>query len=120
MMTKTMRLGRDAEVKSGTSGEYVPLSLAYNIGFGDNKKTVWVGAIWHGKRAASAAQYLTKGSQVTVSLRDVEPNLYNEKLSLKATVVELDFVGSKQEQAPATKPKARPAPEDDLDSDIPF
>jgi single-strand DNA-binding protein len=122
MMTKTMRLGRDAEVKSGNNGEFVSLSLAYNVGFGDNKRTVWVSAIWFGKQAISACQYLTKGSQVTVSLKDIEPHVYNEKASLKGVVVELDFVGAKQEStpAPAPKPKAKPEPADDLDDDIPF
>ena len=121
MMTKTMRLGRDAEVKQGNNGEFVPLSLAYNVGYGDNKRTVWVSAMWYGKRAASAAQYLTKGKQVTVSMTDVEPNIYNDKVSLKGIVQELEFVGANQEQAPAPKPKAKPAPADDLDDDmIPF
>lgn len=124
MMTKTMRLGRDAEIKNGSNGEFVGLSLAYNVGFGDNKRTVWVSAIWFGKQALGAAQYLAKGSQVTVSLRDVEPQIYGEKASLKGVVVELDFVGSKQESAPAPQPKPRPKPATnpygDLDDDIPF
>lgn len=121
MMTKTMRLGRDAEIKNGNAGEFVSLSLAYNVGFGDSKRTVWVSAIWFGKQAIGACQYLTKGSQVTVSLKDVEPQTYKENASLKGVVAELDFVGAKQEQAPAPKPKAKPAPADDLDDDmIPF
>ena len=122
MMTKTMRLGRDAEIKNGSNGEFISLSLAYNVGFGDSKRTVWVSAIWFGKQALGAAQYLTKGGQVTVSLRDVEPQTYNEKASLKGVVVELDFVGAKQESAPASPPKPKPAsrPPNDLDDDIPF
>ena len=117
-----MRLGRDAEIKNGSNGEFISLSLAYNVGFGDSKHTVWVSAIWFGKQALGAAQYLTKGGQVTVSLRDVEPQTYNEKASLKGVVVELDFVGAKQESAPASPPKPKPAsrPADDLDDDIPF
>lgn len=122
MMTKTMRLGRDAEIKNGSNGEFISLSLAYNVGFGDSKRTVWVSAIWFGKQALGAAQYLTKGGQVTVSLRDVEPQTYNEKASLKGVVVELDFVGAKQESAPASPPKPKPASRlpNDLDDDIPF
>ena len=120
MMTKTMRLGRDAEVKSGNNGEFVSLSLAYNVGFGDNKRTVWVSAIWFGKQAIGACQYLTKGGQVTVSLKDVEPQVYKENVSLKGVVLELDFVGAKQESIPTPNPKPKPAPVDDLDSDIPF
>ena len=122
MMTKTMRLGRDAEIKNGNNGEFVTLSLAYNVGFGDSKRTVWVGAAWFGKQALGAAQHLAKGGQVTVSLRDVEPQIYNDKVSLKGVVVELDFVGSKQESASAPPPKPKPAAKsaDDLDDDIPF
>ena len=122
MMTKTMRLGRDAEIKNGSNGEFVALSLAYNVGFGDSNRTVWVSAIWFGNQALGAAPYLAKGSQVTVSLRDVEPQAYNDKVSLKGVVVELDFVGSKQESASAPPPKPKPAAKsaDDLDDDIPF
>lgn len=121
-MTKTMRLGRDAEIKNGNNGEFVTLSLAYNVGFGDSKRTVWVGATWFGKQALGAAPYLEKGGQVTISLRDVEPQIYNDKVSLKGVVVELDFVGSKQESASAPPPKPKPAAKsaDDLDDDIPF
>ena len=119
MMTKTMRLGRDAEVKQGNNGEFVPLSLAYSVGYGDNKRTVWVSAMWYGKRAASAAQYLTKGKQVTVSMTDVEPNIYNDKVSLKGIVQELEFVGSAND-AQAPKPAPKPAAQDDGLDDVPF
>jgi single-strand DNA-binding protein len=118
MLTKTMRLVRDAELKTGNGGDFVILSLAYSVGFGENKRTVWVSAAWFGKQAIGAQPYLLKGSQVTVSLKDVEPNLYNEKVSLRGSVVELDFAGSKNEQQQAPKPKK--SENDDLDSDLPF
>jgi single-strand DNA-binding protein len=118
MLTKTMRLGRDAELKNGNGVDFVSLSLAYNVGFGENKRTVWVSAAWFGKQAIGAQQYLLKGSQVTVSLRDVEPNLYNEKVSLRGVVVELDFVGSQAQQAPK---RTTPPSYENLDDDgLPF
>jgi single-strand DNA-binding protein len=121
MLTKTMRLGRDAELKNGNGGDFVSLSLAYNVGFGENKRTVWVSATWFGKQAIGAQQYLLKGSQVTVSLRDVEPNLYNEKVSLRGIVSELDFVGQKSEQSQQAPKKATPPSFENLDDDaLPF
>ena len=97
--------------------------MAYNVGFGDKKRTVWVSAIYSGKKALGAVPYLTKGKQVTVSLNDVEPNLYNENVSLKGYVVDLEFVGNKDESKPATQAKQAQQPVDDgsgLEDDIPF
>jgi hypothetical protein len=119
MLTKTMRLGRDATLQKHEKGDFISLSLAYNVGFGESKRTVWVSATWFGKQAIGALPYLLKGSQVTVSLKDLEPNLYNEKLSLRGSVVELDFVGSKSEQTQQA-PKPKKSMNDELDSDVPF
>ena len=114
MLTKTMRLGRDAELKAGNGGDFVSLSLAYNVGFGENKRTVWVSATWFGKEASGAMPYLLKGSEVTVSLKDPEPHLYNEKVSLRGSVVQLSFVGKRQEPKQTTPPSYENLDDDGL------
>lgn len=50
---------------------------------------------------------------------DVEPNIYNDKVSLKGIVQELEFVGSAND-AQAPKPAPKPAAQDDGLDDVPF
>jgi single-strand DNA-binding protein len=72
-------LGRDAELKSLPSGQSVcNFSVGVSTGWGDKKSTLWVScAIW-GERGEKLAQYLTKGSAVTVS-GDVDVRAYKSK-----------------------------------------
>lgn len=69
-----VRIGRDAELRYTAQGDAVAnVSLAFNYGRkgADGKKpTQWVDASLWGKRAEALAPYLTKGSQVTVTLDD--------------------------------------------------
>jgi single-strand DNA-binding protein len=69
------RLGRDAELRRTNSGEAVSgLSLAYNYGKKDadgKQATTWIEAALWGKRAESASQYLTKGTQIFAVLSDI-------------------------------------------------
>ena len=61
------RLGKDAEVKTLEGGKKVMnYSVAVDIGYGDNKQTLWVEcAQWSEKTAV--AEYLKKGTQVIVT-----------------------------------------------------
>lgn len=132
------RLGRDAALRSTPQGDQVAtLSLAFAFGRKgqDGKRPVqWVeGALW-GKRAEALQPYLTKGSQVAVTLEDVHIQTFKrqdgaECFKLVGRVEALDLAGGAP-QAPAAPPPApRPAPKppgsagsgfDDMDDDIPF
>ena len=148
MLTKLMRLGRDAELRKTPNGESVcNLSLAYNYGRKDantgDRPTQWVdGALW-GKQAEALEQYLVKGKMVCVTLDDVHietyqgPNGQGHKLAAKVVNIELAGGGeARQVAAPAgsgnrpAPPQAQPARQapapqqsqgfSDMDDDIPF
>lgn len=60
-------LGRDAEHKTTQSGqELCSFAVAVNVGFGENKSTVWVDCTRWGKGAGGLAGILRKGSKVAV------------------------------------------------------
>lgn len=138
------RLGRDAELRSTTSGDQVAsLSLAFNYGKkgADGKKpTQWLeGALW-GARAEALAPHLTKGTAVCVTLDEPHIETFNKQdgsqgIKLVARVSSLEFAGGGEQRTPAPAPAPRaaaPAPRpqpqratsgtgfDDMDDDIPF
>jgi single-strand DNA-binding protein len=136
------RLGRDAVVRNTPDGTAVAnLALAYNYGKKDadgKRPTQWVDASLWGERATKLAQYLTKGTQISVALEDVCGHTYKKSdgtsgFSIKGRVMSLEFAASKpaepkpaeqrqeQKPQPATKPKTSgDHPFADMDDDIPF
>jgi single-strand DNA-binding protein len=131
MFIKLCRVGRDTELRYTQGGKAVcNVALAYDIGRGDTKRTGWIeGALWE-KRAEALAQYLTKGTQVHVSIKDIEAEAYTTntgepRAKIKGTIDELEFAGPRPEQSvtPARtqpKPKSQYAPSEEQDDDIPF
>jgi len=99
MFTQLIRIGRDVELRYTQSGKAVcSIAGAYDVGYGDNKKTQWIDcALWE-KRAEALAQYLVKGQQCMVTLDDVHIDIYEgqngPKSTLKARVVDLKLCGS--------------------------
>lgn len=125
------RLGRDAEVRHIPSGEAVcNLSLAFNYGKkqSDGKRpSQWIDASLWGKRAASLAQYLTKGSMVYAVISDPHIEEYEGKNGrghkLAGTVSEIEFAGGKRDDAPAPRHETKPGanvPAGEYEDDIPF
>ncbi|QMP19192.1 ssDNA binding protein [Pseudomonas phage Persinger] len=142
------RLGRDAELRRTQSGEAVSnLSLAYNYGMKDqqtgNRPAQWVEAALWGRQAEALQQYLLKGTQVVVALRDVHLETFQRQdgssgTKLVGTVLQLELAGSRQDsgeqqqqqqrppqqQRPQQAPQQRPAPPaqdyDSFDDDTPF
>lgn len=146
------RLGRDAELRRTQSGEAVSnLSLAYNYGMKDQqtgiRPTQWVEAALWGRQAEALQQYLTKGTQVVVALRDVHLETFQRNdgttgTKLVGTVIQLELAGGRQDaqqpapqqqqQRPQQQPQtqrptnasrpqpAQPPQQDSFDDDIPF
>jgi single-strand DNA-binding protein len=125
-------LGRDADLRQGDepSKSVVNFSVAEDIGFGEKKRTQWWACALWGKRAESIAQYLTKGTPVTVvgnpELREYEKRDKSHGAELTVRVIDVTMQGRGQErsndppQTPAERSNGQPA-KDDLDSDdIPF
>ena len=75
MIIETIRLGRDAELKHLQGGTAVAnFSGAYNIGFGDKKRTQWIECAMWGKQAEALTQYLLKGTQFVIYSDDSMDN----------------------------------------------
>lgn len=75
------RLGKDAVHRATQSGtDICSFSLAADVGFGDNKQTVWLDVSKFGKGAEGLSRILRKGSQVAVagelSTREYEGKTY--------------------------------------------
>jgi single-strand DNA-binding protein len=64
------RVGQDIEVRFTPSGKAVTeLNLAVDDGWGENKKTAWIGVVLWGATAELAGRALQKGDRVGVSGR---------------------------------------------------
>lgn len=132
IMSGLARIGRDAELNYTSGGMAVcNVSLAFNVGYGDRKTTTWVEAAIWGKQAEGLANHLLKGTAIVVHLKDIKLEEYDKRdggrgAKLTATMVDLEFAGSKQDggQAPASKQQPRQAPPaqnfEDFEDDIPF
>jgi single-strand DNA-binding protein len=135
IMSGLARIGRDAELKYTTNNMAVcNVALAFTIGFGDRKTTTWVEvAIW-GKQAEGLAKHLVKGSAIVAHLKDLKIEEYKKRdgtngAKLTATLVDMEFAGSKPEGAAQEQPRQAPPPrqaqppqkfEDFEDFDVPF
>lgn len=68
VFTASGRCGQDMEVRMTPAGKAIgQFNLPVETGYGDNKKTSWVTCKMFGERAEKLAQYITKGSAVTVT-----------------------------------------------------
>ena len=127
-------LGRDAELRTTQSGhEVLNFSVGVSVGFGDHKKTLWVGCSLWGDRAEKLHPYLSKGTPVSVS-GDVDLRTYETRdgksgaeLMLNVQRVTLMGGGKKDEDRPAANNRTASAPsntqqaaEREFDDDIPF
>ncbi len=110
-------LGKDAAYKETQNGKPLcSFPVAADVGFGENKRTLWVDVTRWGDGAKGLANILVKGSRVTVSgelsTREHEGKTY---LQIRADHVTLQG-GS---QRPAQQSNDRYSDHDDL-SDAPF
>lgn len=141
IFTFTGNLGKDCEIKYAQSGTAIcSFSVAVASGYGDNKKTTWVGCSLFGKRAeGNLPQYLTKGAQVAISgelsMDEWQKDGVTNKM-LKVNVGSLDLIGGKAEatngqrnhsshQGAGSSPPPQAAPQpaqgiDSFDPDLPF
>ena len=64
----TGNLGRDAELRTTTSGHSVlSFTVAVKSGYGDKATTTWANCQLWGKQAENMGQYLVKGKQVGIT-----------------------------------------------------
>lgn len=124
MLTKLVRIGRDAELRTTQNGKTVlGLSVVYDVGYGENKKSQWLNLVMFGQQAEKVAQHFTKGKQIVARVDDVYIDEYNGKSSLKGTLVSFEFVqdGKRPEQDKHNTQKSNGYQNQELDdSDLPF
>ena len=119
------RVGQDAKHTTTQGGtDICSFSLACDVGFGDNKQTVWLDVAKFGKGAEGLSRYVKKGNQLTVSgnlsLREHDGKTY---LKVQADDVALQGGNSSGERSvsgnwPDNGSSSTEA--DDLDDSIPF
>ncbi len=112
------RLPRDAELKEVGQYKVCNFSIASDVGFGENKKTLWIDcAIW-GKQGEALVQYLSKGQQVFINgelnTREYDKDGIN-KTALTVRVNTLDFGSAPKNADGQSQPN-----QVELDDEIPF
>lgn len=91
------RIGRDAELRSTQNGDQVcNFSVAVETRQGREKVTNWWRVSMWGKRGETLAQYLTKGSAVTV-IGGFELSEYDGKPQLNVRASEVTLQGAPQQ-----------------------
>ena len=117
------RIGRDAVTRHTQAGKAVTgFSLAVDIGWGDNKQTLWLDCSLWGDRGEKLAQHLVKGSQPTVS-GELGTREHDGKTYVTLNVREVSPEWQKdggQRQAPQRHQQAAPTGNDFEDDTIPF
>jgi single-strand DNA-binding protein len=132
VITATGRVGKDAELRTTNSGDRIlSFSVGSDIGYGDKKQTVWLDCSIFGARGEKLAQYLTKGTSVTV-IGEFGQRSYQNKSGETVTattvkVMEVALQGGGQQQQQSYQAPAKSAPRqnskpvyEDLDDSIPF
>lgn len=119
-------LGRDAEYREGQNGKgRCQFSVAVNVGYGENKTTIWIDVTRWGEGSKGLANLLRKGSKVAIngemSLREHNGKTYVQCRADNVTV--LGTPGSEQRK-PVDPNNAEFRKEfapqhDDLDDDLP-
>jgi single-strand DNA-binding protein len=132
----TGRVGGEVDLRYTASGKAVAaLTLAVDDGWGENKKTAWIGVTLWGATAELAKKAVQKGDRLGISGRlsqeEWEDKEGKKQRKTKVTCDSMHLLAPKREGGPSGQPAARqsppgmpPAPpaEDDQheDEDIPF
>lgn len=98
------RLGRDAEKHSGDSGDFLSMSLAYDVYSKGESKTQWVRGTMGGSRVEKAAEHLVKGAQIEAIIKDAHIVEFKDKdgnprAALEGRILDFTFIGSKKPAA---------------------
>ena len=122
----TGNIGTDAVTRQAGNSKVTNFALGVSVGFGDNKKTVWLDCNMWGARGEKLQPSLTKGTKVAV-VGSWEQQEYtksdgtvNKKIAVN--VQELEFIGDNKQQAqskPTPPPQQQAQAPVDV-SDIPF
>ena len=125
------RIGRDAECRYTNNGKAVAgWSLAVDVGYGDNKSTLWLDCALWGDRAEKLAEYIRKGDRIGVH-GEIGTREHDGKTYVTLRVADVTLLGEKRdgEKQPRESSAARAVnrgesrqapPTDDFGDDVPF
>jgi len=125
MFTKLVRIGKSAELRSANGKNVLSVSVVYDVGWGQNKKSQWLNLAMWGAQAEKVVEHFSKGKQIVVRVDDLHIDEYNGKSSLKGTLVSFEFVqdgkrdNAPQEQSASRQQRQAPV-SNDLEDDLPF
>ena len=92
------KLGKDVELKDINGKRLAKFSIADNVGWGENKQTMWYEiSVWDGLAKTNFVDYLKKGQTVQV-VGELSSREYNGKTYLEVKrVYECKLAGSNQQ-----------------------
>lgn len=126
------RVGKNPELRRTQNNEPVlNFSVASDVGYGNNKITLWIECSVWGKRAEALSDYIRTGDPVTVvgqgNLRLWESQAGKHGATISCRVSEITLQGGKRDgdshghqEAHHDAPAGGFGADDDLDSEIPF
>jgi len=95
-VTMAGRLGRNAEYRTTQSGTQIcSFAVACDVGWGENKKTVWLDVAKFGKGAEGLSKILNKGDAVTV-IGDLSTREHEGKTYLNCRADDVAFQGGQK------------------------
>ncbi|MES2533365.1 MAG: single-stranded DNA-binding protein [Pseudomonadota bacterium] len=128
------RVGKDAATKTvGNNRLATSWSVAVNVGWGDNKETLWFDCTMWGERGEKVGAHIAKGDQIGVT-GSLSTREHDGKTYLKIDVQDVTLIGGKREggdkparsegrssNAGSSRSPMAPPPMDDFsDENIPF
>ncbi len=125
------RIGADPELRYTPAGKAVcELNIAVDDGWGENKKTAWIGVVLWEQKAELVQKYAAKGDRIGISGRlsqDEWTDKETGKKQRKTKVVceEVTLLGEKRTESAPQQRERKPdagafVPQSDDESDIPF
>jgi single-strand DNA-binding protein len=120
------RIGRDAELRHTQSGkEVTSWPLAVDVGYGQNKSTLWLDCAMWGERGMRLVEYIRKGERIGVhgeiSQDTYHANDGSEKSRVRLRVADVTLLGSKQDGHSGSQgrqqSRAEPAKQQDISRD---
>lgn len=115
------RIGKDAQVRHTGNGKPVAgWSIAVDVGYGDNKQTMWIDCALWGDRAEKLAEYIRKGDRIGVH-GELGTREHDGKTYITLRVADVTLLGEKRSDSGASAKQRSAPPADDFDDqDIPF
>lgn len=112
-------LGRDAEFKTTQNGtEICRFTVAGDVGYGENKQTLWIDVTRFGKGAEGLSKVLRKGSKVAV-IGELSTREHNGKTYLQCRASEVKILGAPAQQKQEPRETPYKSDYDDLDDSLP-